>query len=387
VADRFADGSSPARQTVTTSMFASAPFFAAAFRAGPLIGGCILIGMLLVDQAFAAEPLEPAPEGSFSIVVLPDTQAYRGMGTKAEPDSTDPVTNRIFRDHVEWVAGNLRRQRIAFVSHVGDIVDKNNRSEWQVARECMDVLHGRVPYGISVGNHDMTSEGDSRLFQEFFPASRFEGFDWYGGSFEGSAAGPQVSGNNANSFQRFSAGGLDFLFLHLECNAPDDVLRWANRRLEEHPNHIALITSHMGWGPRDKPTEPAEYVTGKKGRMTWSKIHGVRGNTPQQMWDKCYRRHANLIAVFSGDQSRTAAYRAVSAGDHGNPVHELLQDYGTGYLRVYRFTPTDDELLIRVITIHSATGELCDGVPLVPDRDEHQFELRVPLPTNVSLNR
>lgn len=331
-----------------------------------------------------AESLDPAPPGSFSIVVLPDTQAYRGAGTKAEPDSTDEVTNPIFRAHVDWVIENLEPQRIVFVSHVGDIVDKNTVDQWQVARDCMNVLHGRVPYGISVGNHDMTSRGDSRLFQQFFPASRFEPFAWYGGTFEGAEVGPHISGNNANSFQLFSAEGLDFVFLHLECNAPDDVLRWAEQVLQDHPDRLALITSHMGWGPRVKPRENDEFISGEKGRMTWSKIHGDRGNSPQQMWDKLYRRQPNLLAVFSGDQSRTVAYRATTLGDRGNAIWELMQDYGSGYLRVYRFTPAENELRIRAITIHSGTGQLCEGVRLVPDRDQHQFEWRVPLPVSAS---
>ncbi len=117
----------------------------------------------------------------------------------------------------------------------------------------MDLIHGKVPYGISVGNHDMSSEGDSSLFQQYFPAERFRQFEWYAGAFEGSARGPQISGNNANSVQLFSAGGLDFVFLHLECNAPDDVVAWANGVLRKHSDRRALITSHMGWGPLMKP--------------------------------------------------------------------------------------------------------------------------------------
>ncbi len=110
--------------------------------------------------------LPPAPEGAFSIVVIPDTQQYRGRGTKAEPESQAPLTNAVFEAYVEWTVSNLDRQRIVFVSHVGDIVDINNRDQWAVARRCMDRLHGRVRYGISVGNHDMTGDGDSSLFQE-----------------------------------------------------------------------------------------------------------------------------------------------------------------------------------------------------------------------------
>jgi hypothetical protein len=337
------------------------------------------LGVLIVSSGlvFAAEKLGPPPGGSFSIVVIPDTQAYRGEGTKGNPQAAEPVTNPIFEAHTKWIASNIDRQKIAFVSHVGDIVDINEPRQWKVAQACMDLIHGKVPYGISVGNHDMTNEGDSSLFQQYFPRSRFETFDWYGGCYSGSPSGPKFSGNNANSYQLFSAGGIPFVFLHLECNAPDDVLEWADAVLQKYPDRRALITSHMGWGPRTKPKQDDEYFTGEKGRMAWIKIHGSRGNSPQQIWDKCYRKHANLVAVFSGDQSRTQAYRAATIGEQGNVIHELLQDYGSGWLRLYRFYPTENRA--EAITFHPTTEELCAGTKLVPDRAQHQFSFDVRL--------
>ena len=341
-------------------------------RLGSVVTTFLLL-LALVDSLTAQDRLTAAPSGSFGIVVISDTQAYHGEKTKSQPDSTEPVTNRIFEAHTRWISENLKRQNIVFVSHVGDIVDKNEPRQWEVARACMDVLHGKVPYGISVGNHDMTSKGNSSLFQQHFPKSRFQDSAWYGGAYEGSSKGPKESGNNANSYQLFTAGGMDFVFLHLECNAPDDVLDWANGVLEKHADRRAMITTHMGWGPEQKPKTNDEFTTGSKGRMQWSKVHGKRGNTPQQMWDKCYRKHANLFAVFSGDQSRTQAIRAATPGDRGNVIHEMLQDYSTGWLRLYRFLPADD--CVDVFTFDPKTEELCEGTGRVPDRKEHQFRL------------
>lgn len=341
--------------------------------------------VVLLGQAFfpvaaiTADVLTPAPSDTFAIVLIPDTQAYKGLNTKAEPESAEVVTNSIFEAHADWIVNHSKDQNIVFVSHVGDIVDKNVPEQWEVARRCMDAFHGKVPYGISVGNHDMTSVGDSTLFQEYFPAARFESFPWYGGYFAGSKSAPKISGNNANSFQLFTASGIDFLFLHLECNAPDDVLEWANQVLRRHDDRPAFITSHMGWGPKEKPKSNEDFITAEKGRMTWSKIHGARGNTPQQLWEKCYRLHPNLVAVFSGDQSRTQAFKAESRGDHGNVVHELMQDYGSGWLRLYRLKPQKNRIEVEAITVHSKTGELCQGTNLVPDRTEHQFRFEFDL--------
>lgn len=343
----------------------------------------LLLGFSLVSAA--AEKLSPAPDGTFSIVLISDTQAYRESGTTVQSDRPAPVTNKIFAAHTRWIAENLERQHIVFVSHVGDIVDQNIDDQWEVARQCMDQIHGKVPYGISVGNHDMSSRGDSTLFQKYFPRSRFERFSWYGGAYGGAPTGPSISGNNANSYQLFTAEGLDFVFLHLECNAPDDVVEWANKILEQHADRIALITSHMGWGPLVRPTDNEGYISDPKGRMTWHKVHGERGNSPQQLWEECYQHHRNLVAVFSGDQSRTQAFKAASAGRHGNIVHEFMQDYGSGWLRMYRFHPQEDRVRVEAITFHPETEELCDGVKLVPAREEHQFEFEFEFQLNKTL--
>ena len=114
----------------------------------------LVVSVGFAPSIFTAE-LHPAPLSTFSIAVIPDTQHYRGQKTKAEPNSTKPLTNPVFGAYAGWIADNLKQQRIVFVSHVGDIVDINNREQWTVARHHMDRLHGRVPYGISVGNHDI----------------------------------------------------------------------------------------------------------------------------------------------------------------------------------------------------------------------------------------
>ena len=331
------------------------------------------------EQSADAGELQPAPEGSFSIVIIPDTQHYRGSGTKGANEGDGPLTNKVFEGWTDWIAANLDRQRIAFVSHVGDIVDINNHAQWALARRCMDKLHGRVPYGISVGNHDMTGDGDSSLFQEVFPKSRFAAFDWYGGDFEKPSHGTAVSGNNANSVQLFEAGGMKFVALHLECNAPDDVLKWANSILRRHANRRAMVTTHMGLGPRDKPKTGPDYFDAPKGRMTWTKRHGKRGNSPQQMWDKCFKMHDNLFLICCGDQSRTQAMRQKSLGQQGNAVYELLSDYGAGGLRVMRFVPTKS--LIEIRTWDPLKGVLCESTQIVKDRDQHQFTLSYEMAT------
>jgi hypothetical protein len=330
---------------------------------------CVLAGTAGVSAAEFPE----APQGTFSIAVIPDTQHYRDAQEGADNPDKTTVTNDVFRSYVDWIAGNIGRQRIVFATHVGDIVDVNNHQQWSIARQMMDRLHGNVPYGISVGNHDMVRSGDSTLFQTYFPASRFEDFEWYGDCFHSPAGRSATSGNNANSFQLFSAESLDFIILHLECNAPDDVLAWANSILEQHSDRRAMVTTHMGLGPRDKPKRADDYFTAPKGRMTWKKCHGDRGNSPQQMWDKCFCKHAHLFLICCGDQSRTQAMYQSSKGNNGNIVHEVLSDYGSHGQRLMRFLPRQNRIEVR--TWNPQVSEFCTGTKIVPDVNQHQFQL------------
>ncbi|QDT49100.1 Calcineurin-like phosphoesterase [Symmachiella dynata] len=308
---------------------------------------------MCVARGIAEEPAA-APEGTFSFVVLPDTQGYVSEKNEA-----------YFEAEVNWILDNRKTQRIVFVSHVGDIVDKyKSDEEWQIARKHMLRLSGKLPFAFSVGNHDMLSGGDSQKFQETFPASLFENEEWYGGQIK----------NNADSYQLISVGGMDFVILHLECNAPDDVLEWANGVLEKHADRRAMVTTHMYLGPRDRPRESRDYYDATKGRMRWHKTQGKQGNTPQQMWEKCFSKHENLFLICCGDQSRTQAMHRTVKGEHGNPVHECLSDYRGGFLRIYRFEPKQNQ--ISVMTYSPLQQELCSGTKIAPDVDDHQFVLK-----------
>ena len=312
----------------------------------------VLCGAVIDSRCVAAEP-SAAPADTFSFVVLPDTQGY-----------VSEKSASYFESEVNWILENRERQKIAFVSHVGDIVDEyESDAQWDVARRNMLRLAGKLPFGFSVGNHDMRSGGDSRKFQESFPATLFEKQPWYGGQIK----------NNADSYQLITAGGMDFVILHLECNAPDDVLEWANNVLEKHSDRRAMVTTHMYLGPRDRPRESRDYYDAPKGRMRWHKTQGEQGNTPQQMWEKCFRKHRNLFLICCGDQSRTQTMQRTVRGEHGNPVHECLSDYREGFLRIYRFEPNENR--ISVMTYSPQQKKLCDGTKIVPDVDRHQFVL------------
>ncbi len=79
--------------------------------------------------------------------------------------------------------------------------------------------------------------GDTSFFNQFFGEDHFIGYDYYGGHY---------GTNNNNSFEFFSAGGMDFIIIHLEYDTTPSpaVLAWANNLLKTYPNHRAIVTSH-----------------------------------------------------------------------------------------------------------------------------------------------
>lgn len=322
--------------------------------------------------------LPPLPDGAFTLVVIPDTQHYTGRGCKGSLASDEPVENAHLAAQIDWILANREREKIVFVTHVGDIVEDNRREEWTVAKRHLDRLRGVLPFSLTVGNHDMESDGDAGLFQEFFPATSFAGEPWYVGSFGHDHPDRRVSANNVNSAQRFSAGGVDFLHLSLECNAPDDVLAWAGDLMKARADHRVLVTTHMDLGIIDKPESAAGYVEDPKGRMRWVKVHGERGNSGEELWEKLFRRQPNLDLVFCGDQSRVTALRVDATTDDGHVVTSLLSDYTSEpVLRLMRFNPFNHT--VEAITWHAGGGFTVESTRYVKDRSMHRFEIDWPV--------
>ena len=321
-----------------------------------------VLALALAVGCWAQERLSPAPEGTFTYAVFSDTHRYAG----GEGDR--PLTNAPLFSQVAWLAGNVESQRIVFVTHAGDLADKNTAAHYKLARELFEKFDGRVPWAVAPGNHDMTDKRDMSRYQRYFGAGQFKAFPWYGGS----------CGDNANSWQVFSAGGLDFVVVHLECNTPDAALAWADGVLEQNRRRMAIVVAHMYLGPVEGRDKMGEGEKAAFWRMRWAKIGG--GNTPEQMWEKCFSKHENVFLIVSGDQASVMALRQESRGAHGNVVHEVMANYPVpadreDWLRLYRFDPQAE--VIHVLTYSPAQDRLCTGLWYLLGRDPHLFDLDI----------
>ncbi|MBN2499304.1 MAG: Ig-like domain repeat protein [Anaerolineales bacterium] len=253
----------------------------------------------------------------YSVVVLPDTQYY----SEEYPE--------IYIAQTQWIVDNRAALNIRFVTHEGDIVDNDDqyKLEWQRADEAMQILDGEVPYGFLPGNHDMQPDGTANYYREYFPASRYESYDWWGGSFS----------DNKNNYQFFSGGGEDYIVIHLQFCPTDAAIDWANEVLAEYPDYRAIITTHA-------------YLYESASRFERCIKNTDGTNNGLDMWAKMIRPNTNVFMVLAGHVPGVS--QRVDEVD-GRLIYQMLADYqamengGNGYLRILTFQPAEDAVQVQ----------------------------------------
>ena len=218
---------------------------------------------------------------SFTLVAVPDTQFY---------SESHPAT---FTAQTQWILDTRAALNTVFVTQLGDIVQNIDafEQEWINADTSMSLLDGNLPYNLAPGNHDMSSAGVAAFYDQYFPALRYLGvYDWYAGNYR----------NNKNSYQLFSASGLDFIALNLEYDPTDDVLVWANAVLAAHPSRRAIISTHLFLNT--SATRPA------------APLNRPDGNSAQEIWNTLIRPNCNVFLVLNGHYPGEAAGAPGAAG-------------------------------------------------------------------------
>lgn len=270
---------------------------------------------------------EITEDDDFSVVVLPDTQYYTTGPTSARPDRA----THFFADQTRWIMANLDTYRIAAVIHNGDIVDNGSiAAQWRVADGAMSLLEAEspalpdgLPYGVAVGNHDQSPNGstsDTTLFNANFGVARFAGRAYYGGHY---------GDTNDESWFTFTAGGLEFVVVSVQYDTTQDgaVMDWANRVFDSHPEAFGIFNSH--------------YILTSGGEF------GPQGAA-------IYRALADTESVQLMTCGHIAAEsRRTDTSPSGHTIHSMLADYqgraegGGGFLRIWEFSPANDELTVR----------------------------------------
>lgn len=299
----------------------------------------------------------------FLVIVLPDTQVY------ANNEAHTPT----FVAACQWISdhyneANAVNERIAFAVHVGDLVetasDADNWSRIETALKDILLADG-VPFSVLPGNHDSDPDG-SRDYDDYnthYSPSVFSGMVEYVGS--------KDSGDNANNYCLFSAGGLDYLVLSLEFGPRAATLTWAAEIVNRYPNRWVIVVTHtyqyyertaMGGQEQDPRSDINDTEQTAHNPHTYDNGVSADCNDGEEMWDNFVKLHRNILMVISGhiigvepwqDES---GYRSDS-GDLGNTVHQFLynrqQVYeggGRGHVRIMRFVPNERKIHITSFT-------------------------------------
>ncbi len=272
----------------------------------------------------------------FTVLALPGTPYYTNEASGG--------TAAMFTAQTQWAVDNQASANVAFVTHLGDVTDFNTDAEWQNADTSMSVLETvsglpeGIPYGIVLGNWD--DYPDTTFYNTYFGATRFAGRTYYGGAY---------GSDNDNHFELFSAGGLDFVIIHLEWADPQptEVLDWADSVLKSYSSRRGIVVSHFV----ATATTPA-----------------VFGSQGQDIYD-ALKDNPNFFLLLGGHRSEAGRRTDTDAG---HPIHTVVSSYdtrdngGNGWMRIMEFSPSSNQ--IRVKTYSPVLDQFDLG-------SEHQFTL------------
>lgn len=255
----------------------------------------------LTPQEWDALLPEDDKNYTYSIAFLPDIQ----YTTEFYPDK--------LHYPFDYVLENQERENIQYLITLGDLTNSNTHPEWSRFLQQTSRLDGKLPYSLIQGNHDVFDTDAQPLFDQYFAtgiSSYYQYTKANGGFYQVDSV--------KNTYHLFSVGTVDYLLLNLDFGATDDVLEWANGVLAQYPERRVIAVTH-GYlitdgsrVPRGDDYAPSSYLPTL--------------NDGDALWDKLFKKHANIMMVVCGHFSSDSIVYSTATGDNGNTVHQLMMD-------------------------------------------------------------
>jgi hypothetical protein len=317
-----------------------------------------LLIIFILLQAFISASCQKSND-SFSIIILPDTQNY----TSKYPD--------IFHQQMDWIVKNKNLLNIQYVIHMGDITDKNQEYEWEVASSSYKTLENAgIPYCIVCGDNDIRNPDKNNdnydgirhteLLNRYFPVSRLDkpGSWWRGGFFD--------SGKIDNYYCLFNYKDSKFMIMNLEIAPRSAVLNWADSIISSNASRKAIVVTHDYIDRNGKRLDDLKSF-GMDGRDITGKL---RGNNADGVFKKLIKNNSNIFMVLCGHKAgafqKTIKIKKSQDSEEKRKVFEILTDYqderlngsgkksGDGLLRILKFHPEKKGIVLS--TVNSITG-------------------------------
>ena len=236
----------------------------------------------------------------FSLIVIPDSQTLMAYA----PEN--------FLNQMNWVAEFSNQLNIAYVAHVGDIVENHDDiTQWYSAHNGFLILEQLndenylqgIPYGIVPGNHDYPTDN----FNKFFGVDRFNHKDYYGGSL--------LSTKNDNNYTFFSKEGRDFLIINLDHWLDSEIsmetkLSWSDSLMNIHKDRGVIVVSHNLIIP--------SFDNGGIPRFN---------NYGQGLFDY-FKHNANFFMMLTGHR---IGEELITKTHQGRVIHSMLANYQNGH--------------------------------------------------------
>ncbi|MGC5628702.1 metallophosphoesterase [Georgenia sp. Z1344] len=286
----------------------------------------------------------------FAIAHNTDTQ-YLSEGAVDQEGAAADRFRDAYVDTTQWIADNADERNIAYALHTGDLVNDDTvvtddpdwiahaRAQYDVADEAQSILDDAgIPNGVLPGNHDNRYGNDNSLYNEYFGPERYEALseNWENAEY----GGPWREGDNQNHYDLFSAGGLDFVVVHLGYLATAEELAWANEILAQYPDRNAILASH-------------EYINASTAPDARGATHTAHWG--QNLWNDVVTQNPNIVLVLSGHVHGVGTNVRHDVAEPGHHVVELLADYQeylvddektAGFMRLLQFDVDRSELTV-----------------------------------------
>lgn len=339
------------------------------FKVGGAGAAGIAASQMLGSRALAST----SSANVFTVAVIPDTQNYCDASNTTL--YIQPFNAQIFQTQMQYLADNKLNLNLAFVTHVGDVVQRGDglnvygsqanmssyssrnltmaqNTEWLNAQKAIDVLSSTgVPFGLVPGNHDYDNmyhnSGNTYYppllstapwWKGYFGSQSkyFKGKSWYVGASDevgyvstGVASGKTPNGeyppagtlcnSGLTSAQIFSAGGKKFLHISLEMEASDAAIGWAQGVINDHLGYATIVTTHSFLSPPNWG-DNTPLLKGNLARNSASYLTNSPGgwNGADNIFEKLIYPNAQIFMVLCGHSWTSSESVATPTGSVPN---------------------------------------------------------------------